>query len=61
VLIIRYNFICTIRTNNPGQYRIFISNKSMNSLRAIVLPYMIESMLYKINLKPKGISNENKV
>jgi hypothetical protein len=60
VLIIRYNFICTIRTNNPGQYRIFISNKSMNSLRAIVLPYMVESMLYKINLKPKRTAKADK-
>ena len=60
MLIIRYNFICTIRTNNPGQYRIFISNKSMNSLRAIVLPYMVESMLYKINLKPKRTAKADK-
>ena len=49
VLIIRYNFICTIRTNNPGQYRIYISEKSMNSLKTKVSPFMTKTMLYKIN------------
>jgi len=49
VLIVRYNFTCTIRINKPGQYRIYISNKSMDSLRKIVLPYMDDSMLYKVN------------
>ena len=49
VLIIRYDLICFIRENRPGQYRVYISGKSMNKLRAIVLPYMDKSMLYKIN------------
>jgi LAGLIDADG DNA endonuclease family/LAGLIDADG endonuclease len=49
VLITRYNFTCSIRTNNPGQYRIYISNKSMDSLRKIVSPYIDDSMLYKVN------------
>jgi LAGLIDADG DNA endonuclease family len=57
VLIIRYNFVCTIRENSPGQFRIYISEKSMTSLRKIVLPYMDQSMLYKINGLPlnKGL------
>lgn len=49
VLIIRYNLICFIRENNPNQYRIYISEKSMDKLRAIVLPYMDTTMLYKIS------------
>ena len=57
VLIIRYNFICTIRTNNPGQYRIYISEKSMNSLKTKVSPYMTKTMLYKINSIPPSKNN----
>lgn len=49
VLIIRYNLICTLRENRPGQYRIYISHKSMSNLRGIVLPYFDDSMLYKLN------------
>lgn len=49
VLIIRYNLIGTIRENRPGQYRIYISQKSMYNLRKIVSPYFVDSMLYKIN------------
>jgi len=44
VLILRYNLICTLRKANKDQYRIYISEKSMNNLREIVLPYMIETM-----------------
>lgn len=53
VLIIRYNFICFIRTSKLGHNRIYISEKSMNSLRKIVKPYMDSSMLYKLNLVSK--------
>ena len=53
VLIIRYNLICTIRETNPGQYRIYITQKSMDNLIAIVLPYMQETMLYKLNIHHK--------
>lgn len=49
VLIIRYNLICFIRENKPNQYRIYISEKSMDKLRAIVLPHIDTTMLYKIN------------
>ena len=54
VLIIRYNLICTLREVNPGQYRIYISAKSMDKLISIVLPYMDDSMLYKLNLVSKN-------
>lgn len=54
VLIIRYNLICTLREVNPGQYRIYILQKSMSNLREIVLPYMDDSMLYKLNVVPKN-------
>ena len=50
VLIVRYDLICTIRTNKLGQYRIYISAKSMDKLISIVLPYMDDSMLYKLKL-----------
>jgi hypothetical protein len=50
VLIIRYGLICTLRARGKGQYRIYISSKSMDLLRSIVKPYMIPSMLYKIHL-----------
>lgn len=53
VLIVRYSLICSIRENNKGQYRIYISEKSMGKLRAIVMPYMIDPMLYKLNVKVK--------
>jgi len=52
VLIIRYNLKCTININKnkPGQYRIYISTKSMNNLVSIVKPHMMPSMLYKLNI-----------
>jgi hypothetical protein len=54
VLIIRYSLICTIREVNKDQYRIYISEKSMNNLRAIVLPYMVDMFFYKLNEKSKN-------
>ena len=48
VLIIRYNFICKIRLQKENQYRIYISERSLDSLKKIVLPYMDNSMKYKI-------------
>lgn len=53
VLIIRYNLICTIWETNIGQYRIYITQKSMDNLRAIILPHMQETMLYKLNIHHK--------
>lgn len=54
VLILRYCLICKIRENNKGQYRIYISEKSMDKFRVIVLPYMIDTMLYKLNVNSKN-------
>jgi len=48
VLIIRYELVCTLHKKREGQYRIYISSKSMPRLQQIVGPYMHESMLYKI-------------
>lgn len=50
VLIIRYGLICSLRERRKGQYRIYISAKSMANLRSIVEPFIIPSMLYKIHL-----------
>jgi len=49
VLIIRYGFICNLH-RKKGQYRIYISSKSMPYLRSIVSPYFHPSMLYKLGL-----------
>jgi hypothetical protein len=48
VLIIRYRLECTLRIHAPTQYRIYIRQRSMGSLRTIVSPYMALSMLYKL-------------
>jgi hypothetical protein len=50
ILIIKYDLICSLREHRKNQFRIYISEKSMNKLRLLVKPYMIESMLYKIHL-----------
>lgn len=50
VLIIRYNINCTIHEKKEGQYRIYISKNSFETLKGIIKPYIIPSMLYKINL-----------
>ena len=50
VLIIRYQLNCTLHKKRAGQYRLYISSKSMPLLRSIVSPYMHSSMLYKIGL-----------
>ena len=49
VLMIKYRFICTLRMN-WGKPTIYISSKSLDLLRATVIPYMEPSMLYKIGL-----------
>jgi len=48
VLIVRYDLKCSIRENNPGQYRIYILKQSMDKLRLIVEQHMEPSMVYKI-------------
>jgi hypothetical protein len=49
VLIIRYGLSCTLQKKREGQYRIYISSKSMSRLKEIVGPYMLESMSYKLS------------
>ena len=58
VLIIRYNIISTLRIDvrkatNKTYNRIYNHSKSMETLRDIILPYLDESMLYKINNQSK--------
>lgn len=48
VLIIRYNLYCTLHKRNDN-YRIYIQKNSMPFLCAIVKPYIVKTMDYKIN------------
>jgi hypothetical protein len=50
VLTIRYDLKCTMHNSNPGQYRIYISRKSMPKLISIVKPHMAPCMLFKLGL-----------
>lgn len=50
VLIIRYNLICTLH-NIKGNYRIYISRKSVGKVVELVKPYIIPSMYYKLGIK----------
>ena len=50
VLVIKYRLECTLRFHTPTQPRIYIRERSMQTLRELVKPYMIESMLYKLGL-----------
>jgi hypothetical protein len=48
VLIIRYKLDCTLRFHTPTQPRIHIKQNYMPKLRAVVGPYMCQSMMYKL-------------
>ena len=50
VLTIRYQLNVSLHKKRAGQYRLYISSKSMPLLLSIVSPYMHSSMLYKIGL-----------
>lgn len=50
VLIIRYRLDCTLRLDRPNKPRIYIRERSMTTLRSIVIPYMHSSMLYKLRI-----------
>lgn len=50
VLMIRYDLKCSLHLHREGQYRIYISSKSMESLTRIVKPYMTPCMFYKLGL-----------
>src|SRR3954453_7722635 len=47
ILMVRYQLDCTLRSSDN---RIYIKAASMPRLRAIVLPFMHDSMLYKLGL-----------
>jgi hypothetical protein len=53
VLKIRYNIDCILRFHTPTQPSSTIRAKSMEILRILVLPYMHDSMLYKLGLNHK--------
>jgi len=53
VLKIRYNIDCILRFHTPTQPRITIRTKSIGILRNLVMPYMHNSMLYKLGLNSK--------
>jgi hypothetical protein len=44
-----YNIKCSIHKSN-GRYRIYILAKSVQTVRDLVLPYMHETMLYKLGI-----------
>jgi len=50
VLIIKYDFKCTLQKTSSKNYRIYFKKESMDNLRKIVSPFMLSSMLYKIHL-----------
>jgi hypothetical protein len=45
---------------HPGQFRIYITAESMPKFRAIVLPYIIPSMLYKLLDKKSNTPKDNR-
>lgn len=53
VLKIRYNIDCIFKFHTPTQPRIYIRAKSIGILRKLVMPYMHNSMLYKLGLNHK--------
>jgi LAGLIDADG DNA endonuclease family len=46
----KYKFNSSLHNTSKGRWRIYIKSKSFVDLRNLVLPYMHESMLYKITL-----------
>jgi len=50
VFIIKYGIDCGIQYSTKKYPRIYIYKISMPKLREIVMPYMHESMLYKLGL-----------
>jgi len=51
VLEDKYKLECTIHNKNPekGYYRIYISGRSLATLRGLVIEYMHTSMVYKLD------------
>lgn len=53
VLKIKYNLNCTLRYHKQGHPRIYIRKQSIDTLRTIVTPYIIPSMMYKLQNEEK--------
>lgn len=49
VLTVRYGLTISLQ-NNRGNYRIFISRKSMPLLIPLIKPFMVKSMYYKLSI-----------
>jgi NADH-ubiquinone oxidoreductase chain 4 len=52
ILIYKFNIKCSIHMQR-NQPTIYISSKSMDKLRPLILPYMCQSMMYKIGIGSK--------
>jgi hypothetical protein len=50
ILMLKFDLECTLREHNKGQFRIYIKKNSMDKLRDFVLPYMVKTMHYNLNL-----------
>ena len=50
VLVIKYEFECTLWNSNSN-WRIYIKRNSIPKLKSIVINYMHPSMLYKLSVK----------
>src|SRR5271154_1862252 len=61
VLVIKYDIHCTIRYYNQCYPRIYILKKSLPKIRKIVLPHMHSSMLYKLGIKKRELTEWLKV
>ena len=46
----KFNIICSIHYNRDNKPRIYIFKESMDKLIALVKPYFIKQMLYKLGL-----------
>jgi hypothetical protein len=47
--MVKYGFVCTLQ-KHKGKPTIYISEKSIKTLRTIVIPHMIPCMFYKVGL-----------
>jgi hypothetical protein len=46
----KFNLRCSIHYNKDKKPRIYVFKESMDTLRALVSPYFIKEMLYKLGL-----------
>lgn len=50
MLLAKYGIECHPQHRANGKYRIYIAKREMDKVRALVQPYLIPSMLYKVGL-----------